>query len=91
MCMIHGVVDEVEYNHEMNYKYLSDIVVEPDYYIWSEKCDQFYENHFTEYEIPELRKFHNGISLTVTYLEVPGNWEVYSVSPNFASIAFGGK
>ena len=80
-CLINGVVRATEYNHEITYRYVDNVKIKPEWYKWGKECDQFKHNHFTDYEVPDLERFHLNQSVTITYVKTRDNWIIQSVLP----------
>ena len=92
MCYIDGRITKVRIDqdcHEcidLSYLQMVDIVITPQYYIWEDTCSQFQHNHFTDYEVPELHKWHMGTWVRVSYLHEGDTWSIYDVSPAFGAV-----
>lgn len=82
-CYVHGVVTVYEHDHEFSFRYLEQIEIEPQYYTWADRCLQFVENQFTDYEIPRLWDFLPDQEVTVLYIYADDNWHVDSVLPQY--------
>ena len=92
MCYIDGKITKVRVDqdcHEcldLSYLQMADIEIYPQYYIWEDTCSQFQHNHFTDYEVPQLHKWHMGTWVRVTYLHEGDNWTIYNVSPRMGAV-----
>jgi len=97
MCYIDGRITKVRVDqdcHEcidLSYLQMVDIVITPQYYIWEDTCSQFQHNHFTDYEVPELHKWHMGTWVRVSYLHEGDIWSIYDVSPSLAEPLVSGR
>jgi len=80
-CYVRGELKYDTSHAERTFKYLDDITVEPQYYIWAEKCEQMYDNHYTSFNYPELNKFHYNLDITITWIEDENGWTVHSIAP----------
>lgn len=92
ICYIDGKTTKVDVEtdcHECeqrSYLQMVDIVITPQYYMWEHTCSQFQHNHFTDYEVPQLHKWHTGTWVRVTYLNSNSNWTIYNVSPRIGAV-----
>ena len=80
-CLINGVIRATEYNHELTYRYVDNVKIKPEWYKWGKECEQFSHNHFTDYEVPDLDRFHLNTRVTITYVKTRDNWIIQSVLP----------
>ena len=91
ICYIDGKITKVKVDtdcHECDarsYLQMVDIEIYPQYYMWEDTCSQFQHNHFTDYEVPQLHKWHTGTVVRVTYLNANSNWTIYDVSPRLGA------
>lgn len=91
ICYIDGKITKVKVDtdcHECDarsYLQMVDIEIYPQYYMWEDTCSQFQHNHFTDYEVPQLHKWHMGTVVRVTYLNENSNWTIYDVSPRLGA------
>ena len=85
-CYITGTISHVKMDNGRNgYRQLKNIVIEPEYYIWEQECDQFKHNHFTDFEVPKLHQWHLNSLVRVQYIKGNGNWFIHNVVPVLAS------
>ena len=93
ICYIDGKITKVKVDtdcHECDarsYLQMVDIEITPQYYMWENTCSQFQHNHFTDYEVPQLHKWHTGTWVRVTYLNSESNWTIYNVSPRLGGVS----
>jgi len=93
ICYIDGKITKVKVDtdcHECDarsYLQMVDIEIYPQYYMWEDTCSQFQHNHFTDYEVPQLHKWHIGTVVRVTYLNANSNWTIYDVSPRLVGVS----
>ena len=91
ICYIDGKITKVKVDtdcHECDarsYLQMVDIEIYPQYYMWEDTCSQFQHNHFTDYEVPQLHRWHTGTVVRVTYLNANSNWTIYDVSPRLGA------
>ena len=93
ICYIDGKITKVKVDtdcHECDarsYLQMVDTEIYPQFYIWEDTCSQFQHNHFTDYEVPQLHKWHIGTVVRVTYLNNNSNWTIYDVSPRIVGVS----
>jgi len=82
-CLINGRVKVLrdEVSSRSSYRFVDDIQIKPEWFKWEKECEQFHHNHFTDFEVPNLHRFHINQSVVITYVKENNNWSIMSVLP----------
>jgi len=83
-CYIEGTIGHVRdnVNGRNGYRQLKNVSISPEYYIWEDLCNmQFQHNHYTDFDVPKLHRWHLNTTLRVKYIFDNQTWVIHEMFP----------
>jgi len=77
-CVIKGNVKYIK-DKATRYRYVDVKEISPLDIEWKKDCEQFQHNHYTDFEVPGLYKFHINQNVIVKYVYGQSIWYIDSV------------